>query len=268
MSSDRTFTFVVAVNNRDVLTRNVLASPCLQNQSPHQLMLRENFSSASCAYNSALMLAANETIIFAHQDMFFPEGWIRDLNRSLDILDAEDPDWGVLGCYGVTQDNKGYGYLYSPGQGFLGKPFVRPIPVQTLDEIVLIIRKSSALKFGETLTDFHLYGPDICLAAQKRGMRSYAISAFCIHNAQLNLILPATFYASYKEFKKTWKSELPVQTTCIRITKFDIPMRVRQLRETYLRLARKQYGITRVQDPKELLKDVGAGMAETTFLTT
>ena len=66
--------------------------------------------------------------------------------------------------------------------------------VQTLDEIVLILKKSSGLRFDDSLPHFHFYGTDICLRAAQRGMRSYAISAFCVHNTHQTLVLPEEFY--------------------------------------------------------------------------
>ena len=100
--------------------------------------------------------------------MIFPEFWLLDLQRALDSLQQTDPEWGVLGCYGVTLD-EGRGYIYSGGLGVMGKPTDRPGPVQTLDEIVLILRKSSGLRFDDRLPHFHFYGADICMTAAARG---------------------------------------------------------------------------------------------------
>ncbi len=52
-----------------------------------------------------------------------------------------------------------------------------------LDELLLVIRRSSGLSFDDGLPSFHLYGADICLQAQMGGMKSYIITAFCIHNS-------------------------------------------------------------------------------------
>jgi hypothetical protein len=145
----------------------------------------------------------------------------------------------------------------------LGGPFERPAPVQTLDEIVLILRKSSGLRFDERLPHFHLYGASICLAAAKTGMKSYAISAFCIHNAQQNFILPKEFYACYSQFKRIWKEYLPVQTTCIRITRYDLPLYKRKLQEAYLRyIVPGRVGARRLNNVQPLLERFETGSQE------
>jgi len=216
-------------------------------------LIQENFTSAARAYNQAIDKSLNDLIVFAHQDMVFPKSWLSDLESAISILDKDDPHWGVLGCYGVTVDGEGRGYVYS--FDIHGAPFNRPAPVQTLDEIVLIFRKSSGLRFNESIPHFHLYGADICLSAQKQGMGCYAISAFCVHNAQQSFIHPPEFYKCYWHFKRIWKESLPVQTTCIRVTRFNLPMFRRRLNEAYLRyIAGKHYGSKRLESVEHVLQ--------------
>jgi glycosyltransferase involved in cell wall biosynthesis len=251
-------TFVIAVNNKQLFESNFLASPCLSGSHSHQILVQEGFSSASIAYNDAIDRSTNDLIVFVHQDMIFPELWLLDLQRALDSLERTDPQWGVLGCYGETLDGNGRGYIYSGGLGVMGKPMDRPAPVQTLDEIVLILRKSSGLRFDEDLPHFHFYGADICMAAAARGWKSYAISAFCVHNTQQNFVLPKEFYESYRHVKRRWKNSLPIRTTCVTMTKFDIYMYRKRIQEAYLRfILRKEIGAFRVKDGRALLAELG-----------
>jgi hypothetical protein len=253
MSATSRITFVVAVNDRELFENNFLASPCFREIHDHEILVQENFASAAKAYNDAIDRAAHDLIVFAHQDIIFSESWLSQLQRALDYLEVQDPGWGVLGCAGVNPDGPVWAHLYSSGLGVIGPPFEQPVPIQTLDEIVLILRKSSALRFDERLPHFHLYGTDICLRAAKSGMKSYVIDAFCIHNTHQGLILPEEFYECCRHIKQAWGDCLPIQTTCIRITRFNIPLYARRLRETYLRfIRRKEVGGTRVKDVKRL----------------
>ena len=255
-SSNKGITFAVAVNQREVFENNFLASPCLRKSCDHQILVQEGFDSATKAYNDAIGRSLNDLIVFAHQDVILPETWLSELQHALSHLEIEDPNWGVLGCYGETQSDNGRGYVYSSGLGILGRPLKHPSPVQTLDEIVLILRKSSGLRFDDTLPHFHFYGADICLTAARMGLKSYAISAFCIHNTRQTLVLPKEFYASCRHIKRAWKDCLPIQTTCIKITKFNIPVYTRRLREAYLRyIRRKEFGGARKQNPQKLLDE-------------
>jgi Glycosyltransferase like family len=258
MADAKSITFVIAVNNKRVFESNFLASPCLSGVHSHQILVQEGFSSASRAYNEAIDRSTNDLIVFAHQDILFPELWLSDLQRALDSLQQTDPRWGVLGCYGETLEDGGRGYIYSGGLGIMGKPMDRPAQVQTLDEIVLILRKSSGLRFDESLPHFHFYGTDICMAAAARGLKSYAISAFCIHNTQQNFILPKEFYESYRRVKRKWKNSLPIRTTCVTLTKFDVYMYRKRIQEAYLRFVlRKEIGAFRAKDGRALLAELG-----------
>lgn len=201
---------MAAANKRELLEKNLLVSPCLQRPHPHQILIQEGFSSASKAYNDAIDKSRNDLVVFAHQDVILPGPWLDSLEKALGYLEVDDPSWGVLGCYGETLADGGRGHIYTSGRGILGAPFERPSRINTLDEIVLILRKSSGLRFDEFLPGFHIYGADICMAAVKLGLKNYAISAFCIHNTVFNLVLPKDFYDCYKHLQRTRKEFLPI----------------------------------------------------------
>lgn len=241
-----------------LLEANLLASPCLRECHPHEILIQEGFRSAATAYNDAMDRSSNDLIVFLHQDMILPDSWPEHLRSALEWLDAFDPNWGVLGCGGVDRKGQLWGHVYTSGEGILGRES-HPILVQTLDEIVLILRKSSGLRFDERLPHFHFYGTDICLRAEQMGMKCYAISAFCIHNTHQSLVLPREFYESCRHIRRTWKQQLPIQTTCITITRFGFPIYIRRLRELYLtHVRRKTSGGSRSTDTQALLQEAQA----------
>lgn len=254
--SGEAITFVVAVNDQEIFTNNFLASPCLLAANGHQVIVQKAFSSATRAYNDALGRSVNDLVVFCHQDIYLPEGWIQDLQQALAYLSERDPNWGVLGCSGITVDHHHWRYLYSSGVGVSGSPLESPKEVQTLDEVVLILRRSSGLKFDEELPHYHLYGTDICMQAAQKGMKSYAISGFCIHNTNQPLVLPNEFYQSCQHIRRSWRNSLPIQTTCVRITRFGLPIYTRRFREIYLRhIRRKEFGGLRVKDVRPLIEE-------------
>lgn len=259
MGSGLRTTFVVAVNSREVLEQNLLASPCLQDNAGHQFLIQENYKSAAAAYNDALEKASNNVIIFLHQDLFLPSGWLSQLEENLRYLEETDPAWGVLGCWGARADGQLCGHIYSSGLGILGAEFGQPVPIRTLDEIVLIFRKDSGLRFDEALPHFHFYGTDICMRAAEHGRRCYVVSAFCIHNTQQLLTLPKEFYACYKHMKQVWNSRLPIKTTCIEISRFDEDMLRRRAKQLCRRVLQRKLppASPRVPDPERILQILG-----------
>ena len=241
----RNVTFVVNRNNSKLYKQNFAISPCLEGFPPDQIIVQEGFPSAAAAYNDAIDRAPTDLMVFAHQDVYFPADWLDNLDQSLRDLERTDPDWGVLGGWGVNNRGLKAGYLHSVGLGVLGAPFKQPVAVETLDEYVLIMRKSSGLRFDPGLPHFHFYGTDICLSARTKNKNCYAVSAFSIHNTSYGA-LPPEFFDCYWAVKRKWKAFLPIQTPCIRITRWDEDLIIRRLKHIYFSLFKKG-----LQDPSE-----------------
>jgi hypothetical protein len=248
-------TIGVAVNNRAILEQNLLRSPELASEHPHQLVLREGYRSASSAHNSVLDAAINDIVVLLHQDIYFPNLWFSNLEKWIRSLEEHRLRWGVLGCFGRRRSlQSGVGRVYTTGRGIHGTRIERPEPVDTLDEIVLVIRRSSGLRFDPLLPHFHLYGTDICLEAQASGLATYVLPGFCMHNTNQLLRLPPEFRDCYHYVKRKWTVRLPISTSCLTISPFDSDLRMDQLREVWSRATgRRKTALARVADPRSLL---------------
>jgi hypothetical protein len=248
-------TVVAAVNDRQILEANLLRSPLLAPGHAHQFLIQEGFRSASLAYNDALAQARNEIVVFVHQDVLLPERWLGDLEQTIETLDRAGNAWGVIGCFGVRAGAQGgLGRVYSTGWGLQGQPVDKPEMVETLDEIVLVIRKSSALGFDPSLPFYHLYGVDLCLKARSVGLECHVMPTFCVHNTRQLLVLPPEFFACYRFIKRKWPQYLPVHSSCIRISRFDAHL-IRKKFENLARVlrGRSARGAARLEDPRSVL---------------
>ena len=213
--------FIAASNNEEVLQANLLASPDV---AAAEISVQRGAASAGEAYNRGIAATRADLMIFAHQDMFLPAGWLEKLRRVLAGLEQSDPAWGVLGMFGVTATGAGEGHLYSTGlRRVLGSDFEGVRPVESLDEIVLVLPRARGLRFDERLPGFHLYGADICLEAHRRGRRCYAFSAFGLHNTNGIRLLPGDYWRSYRYMHRKWRSRLPVMTPCMPIAPWHGP---------------------------------------------
>jgi hypothetical protein len=90
-----------------------------------------------------------------------------------------------------------------------------PARVDTLDELLLVLRKDSPLRFDARL-GFHFYGADVCLAAREQGLAAVALDALCYHNSP-HAGLPPAFFDSAQTFAAKWPRHLPLATSCVRI---------------------------------------------------
>ena len=212
-----------AVNNEEILKRCLLSSPEVCQASA--VMLQKGYASAAVAYNAALETADTDIVVFAHQDMFLPQGWLAQLQEALTWLSKMDPHWGVLGVWGVKRSGEFAGHIYCAGLKMVGgAPFLGCVEVRSLDEVILIVRRSSGLRFDEALQDFHMYGTDICLEAAQRGLNCYVMSAFCIHNTTPRAWLPWSFWKACLVLRRKWKRQLPIRTPCTEVTRYGWPI--------------------------------------------
>jgi glycosyltransferase involved in cell wall biosynthesis len=252
VNDDMKWVLIAATNNEQVLRTCLLKSP--EASSASQTLLQSGFASAASAYNAAIDKADAEILVFAHQDMYFPEGWFARLEKVVEQLAKDDPNWGVLGIWGVDQQGGRAGHVYCAGlQHTLGQDQASVRPIRTLDETVLILRKSSGLRFDEKLPGFHFYGTDICLEASRRGMKCYVVSAFCIHNTNGYKMLPWQFWQGYFFVRNKWKKQLPIISTCAEVTFWCWPaLRWNILRLRQMILGRHHPG-KRVADPTLLV---------------
>jgi hypothetical protein len=256
------FAVVAAVNNDTILRDSLLRSP--EMEPVREVLIRRGCSSAGQAYNSGMKASTSDIIVFAHQDVYFPQGWFGSVARSIAAISAKDPDWGVLGVFGISLSGAEAGHLYSTGlRRVLGCPFDEPLEVSSLDEVVLVIRRSSGLQFDEKLPGFHLYGADICLEARRQGLKCYAISAFCVHNSNGLDQLPPAYSHAYFYMRDKWRNQLPIRTPCMVITRWGLPW-FRHCLES--RLARNRKSGARCADPaalyQQLLKGNRMGSAD------
>jgi len=174
-----------------------------------------NSLSAPAALNQGLKKAQGEIIVFCHQDVIFPQGWIERLFEQISIVEKTHKNWGVLGTFGVTRNGMFTGHIVD----YCGHFHCLPLPaeVQSLDEHCLIIRKDSNLSFDEKLGGFHLYGTDICLEAMARGLINFAIDA-CVHHLSPGGKVDDNFTEIMNRLYLKWQDKNPplsvVETTC------------------------------------------------------
>jgi hypothetical protein len=162
-----------------------------------------------------LAKAAGEIIVFCHQDVVFPERWIRRLYEQISIIERTHKDWGVLGTFGIAKNGMLAGHIIDCSVHFHCRPL--PTEVQSLDEHCLIVRKDTGLVFDEDLGGFHLYGADICLQALAKGLANFAIDAY-VHHLSPGGKLDAGFHEIMNKLYQKWREKNPplpvIQTTC------------------------------------------------------
>lgn len=231
--------FAVCVSDTEILTANLMLSPCLTHDSDHQLILVHNCRNAAEGFNRGMTLASGDIIVFVHQDVFLPAGWdkrfISGFVEARNQMSAE-----VVGVYGLSAPKGGgkplqLGMVNDRGKWLRG---TMPLPAraQSLDELLFAVPRGSSLKLDPDL-GFDLYAIDLVLQAEARGGCGAVVEAPCEHRSSLpRAKIPRStierFRKSALAFEQKWASRLPLETPCI---KFDASRPVAERIEEIIR---------------------------------
>lgn len=176
------FTFVACINQPDVAARYLLSSPCMSGAG-HQLILAQGMGSAGDGFALGATMANHPWLVLVHQDVYLPEGWDEGFDKALSAACALDHTLAVVGVYGVQADGTHVGCVYDR-DSWLGSPTEGALPVRSLDELLIAVRLDSGLA-ADPVLGWHLYGTDLCLQAEAKGLNSAVLYAPCEHHSSL-----------------------------------------------------------------------------------
>ena len=171
-------------------------------------------ASAYGALNKLLAEARGQYVVLCHQDVrLLTDGRAR-LDQCLTDLEARDPNWAVAGNAGGLAPGELALRITDPHgrDRHVGR---LPARVMSLDENFIVVRRDARIGFSRDLVGFHLYGADICLAADILGYRAYVIDFHLEHLSPGRK--DATFAEAEFAFRRKWTHALRprwLQTTC------------------------------------------------------
>ena len=210
--------FVCASNNPQILRENLLRSPLIES-GVYPLEVVENAPSATQAYNTGLDRTDADIVVFLHHDVYLPLGWDALLRQRIAEVEATDPNWALLGAFGVAMDTRNYGPVWSSSINFIaGLMPMDPEPVQSFDELLIVMRRDAGLRCDEGLAGWHMYGTDIVCQARDAGLGAYAVALPLIHNDGYKETLDSNFAAAFRYMARKWRAMLPIKTPVIKIT--------------------------------------------------
>lgn len=257
---------VAAVNNDKVLRNNLAMSPIIS-EDHVPLITERGYRSAGMAYNAGLDKVTADIVIFAHQDVYLPRGWDKKLLSTVHALELNAKNWGILGVIGVNENGDMVGTAWSTGLGYEIKAEISvPAAVGSLDEIVIVLRRGTGLRFDEDLSGYHLYGTDIVQNALQSDFGAYVFNGPVIHNSNPKkaqgfvFVLDRSYVKAYRYLQRKWKNKLPIVTLIVPITKSGWPLLMKlayQGKKYCYRRATIRKRDTECLDPKRIAQDLG-----------
>lgn len=212
------FCVIAAVNDDEILDHCLARSPDIVSGALPLTIIR-NAKSMSEAYNRGLAQTDRPICLFAHQDVYLPEGWLARAVAVLGRLEQDHPDWMVAGPYGVRKNGIHVGRIWDVAMGMaLGETAFEPTPIEALDELLLIVKRQPWFTFDPELPDFHLYGADLVQTAWAAGKSAFAVELPVVHNNRPYSSLGRGYVASYRYARRKWRRRLPIFTTICEIS--------------------------------------------------
>jgi hypothetical protein len=211
------FAIICASHDDAILQANLARSPCLATIPLH---VEKGAPSASIAYNRGLDATTAPILIFAHHDVYLPPGWDRVLTTRLKELQSIDPNWALFGSFGVGLDGAHIGPVWSSSLGqIVGRVPPAPAPVQSFDELLIVMRRDADIRWDDHLPGWHMYGTDIVTTARAAGRTAYAGALPCIHNDRYHAALGDDYRDCYRYMQRKWASHLPLRTPITKISR-------------------------------------------------
>lgn len=156
---------VTLVNDMALYNQSVLCSLMGQGASFDFFPIL-HAKSASIGLNEGIKNSPNDIVVCCHQDVMFPKDWALVVFNAFAKTSQREP--GVLGAFGRDLHLNTAGNIWNPRPKRRQGGTSLPTEAMSLDEHCLIFRKSSGLRFDESLPGWHAYGADICLAAREK----------------------------------------------------------------------------------------------------
>ncbi|MGB8811688.1 MAG: hypothetical protein WCC57_00725, partial [Paracoccaceae bacterium] len=242
-----------------ILEANLKLSPMLATGAM-KLHVETDAPSASIAYNRVLDATTEDIIVFAHHDVFLPEGWDDLLRARIAELTAHDPNWALLGAFGVGMDVRPFGPVWSSSLGMIvGRVPLTPEPVQSFDELLIVLRRDSGLRFDEALPDWHMYGTDIVQTAWAAGKGAYVVALPCIHNDRYHRALGQDYFECYRFMQRKWAARLPMYTPIVKISRSGLHLLRNRWRDWRSHDFRLGMSVETDTDPREYARRCGWG---------
>jgi hypothetical protein len=204
-------TFVACVNDDAQLEANLGRSPCLQGDSPHELLVMRGCASAAEGLNAGIEQAQHEFVVLVHQDVYLPLGWPARLVAQWRTAERQGGPIGIAGVFGVLDRRVPFdaiGRVVHRDRLLAHRSL--PADVNGLDELLMVVPRRTALRVDGDL-GWHLYGTDLSLQAQERGLRVVVVDAPCHHNSLTGRV-PWKYRESERVLARKWQSLLPINT--------------------------------------------------------
>jgi len=250
-----------AVNDEKVLANCLSRSPDVVSGAA-RLRTYVGFGTAGAAYNRALDESDADYLVLAHQDVYLPMDFLERLRARLAELERIDPAWAIAGSIGLDTQRNLRGQVWcSSLHGVIGSTIASPVQAISLDELLIVVRRASGVRFDEELPSFHMFGTDIILIAREKGLASYIIHTPVVHHSRAVVSLGGSYQQAYRYMQSKWRGSLPIPNLICTVYPTGLWLLWRKLKLRRRHGGRMDHRPEPVGDPVAIARQVGFEVA-------
>jgi hypothetical protein len=147
-----------------------------------------NTHDAYSGLNCLISHARGRYVVLCHQDVALIRDKREKLEACLSELEAVDPNWALAGNAGSVSPKLGnigeLAVVLTDIDGTVRDMDGLPLRAHSLDENFIVMKNSARLAFSEDLRGYHMYGLDLCLQAEVRGLTAYVMNFHLLHDGK------------------------------------------------------------------------------------
>lgn len=239
--------FICAVNNDELAKKMLINSLSKQTSDQYELVLihaqEYGFTSASQTLNYGASIAKGDIFIFIHQDIEFQSSHCVE-----DLLElCNKYEFAIAGVAGVSLLRR---KVYSSVEmdfdhRIAGIQNTKVRTIDTLDECLLIIKRSAFQGFADYGDTWHFYGVDYSLRSALND-ESVLLFPIQIYHLSPGWSLDHSYWKTLKLLKKRYKKLFKVIPTTMGIWTFDLYGKFKILKYRLFMLIRKVFHLKKI----------------------
>lgn len=186
--------------------------------------------SAVDGYNKILDVIeqdGSDVAVLVHQDMYFRNGWLAQVEGQLALLPES---WIVAGIVGKCMEGKICGKFHDMRIPLIFNTeghHTFPQPASCFDECVILVNMKKKFRFDTGLTGFDLYGTMAACQAWEMGGTAWIIDAYAEHYCMrpFNWFPDKNFEAMFKWLHERFPNAPRIDTTVLGVPEKPGPAR-------------------------------------------
>lgn len=208
---------ICATNNNKILEDELKQTLNKQIFQDYELIVvdtnKDKYKSAAEALNYGAKQAKGDYLLFTHHDIIMrSENELDEIVKYIKKIN----EFGIIGVAGISNIGEIIGNITNgiPEEKISKKEIKQPYSVQTLDEVMFIIKKDVFEKYKLDINNktWHLYAVEFCLKMNELNQGVYVIPS-CLYHKSAGASMNKSYFEELKRVCKIYRNKIKIINT-------------------------------------------------------